>query len=166
MYPHTSACPALFLRLQFELKKAVDTRTIGCAAVALSSPPSPDLLDYFFLSPISFSLPSFSFGLLTMKMKIRTEMHLSRSSSRFASRRVKHNLPLSPTSLSLAQTLRSNFTFSLNTLTLSIIMSPTKQSLSLLCIPFSSRSRSWDFRVFVGFSLYSGSFIRAFSPFP
>lgn len=29
------ACPALFLRLQFELKKAVDTRTIGCAAAAV-----------------------------------------------------------------------------------------------------------------------------------
>lgn len=49
------ACPALFLRLQFELKKAVDTRTIGCAAAASSSssppPPSPDPPGYFSLPP-------------------------------------------------------------------------------------------------------------------
>ena len=30
-------CSALFLRLQFELKKAVDTRTIGCAAAVMAS---------------------------------------------------------------------------------------------------------------------------------
>lgn len=35
--PESCVCSALFLRLQFELKKAVDTRTIGCAVAAAAA---------------------------------------------------------------------------------------------------------------------------------
>lgn len=95
------------------------------------------------------------------------EMDLARSSSRFASHGLTQTLSFAfGHSLFLVQTFRSNATSSLNTLTLSIIMSSAKQSLSLLRIPSSSPSRSWDFRVLVGFSLCSSSFIRAFPPFP
>lgn len=122
---------------------------------------------FFYSFSLSRSLPPFSFGSMTTRMKIRTEMHLARSSSRFASRGLTQTPPFAlGHSLFLVQTLRSNATSSLNTLTLSIIMSPAKQSLSLFRIPSSSRSRSWDFRVLVGFSLCSSSFIRAFPPFP
>lgn len=161
---HVCVCPALFLRLQFELKKAVDTRTIGCTAAASSSPPpspSPDPLGYFSPPPLpshlpsktsysffysfslSRSLPPFFLGSMTTGMKIRTEMHLARSSSRFASHGLTQAHPFAlGHSLFFVQTLRSDATSSLNTLTLSIIMSPTKQSLSLPRVPSSSRSRS------------------------
>lgn len=71
--PTDVACPVLFLRLQFELKKTVDTRTIGCVAAARSSPllssylPSSQLL---FIA-VSFSLSSFDS--MTTKMRIRTK---------------------------------------------------------------------------------------------
>lgn len=147
-------------------------RRVVVAAVAGSSRfffslssylPSKTSYSFFYSFSLSRSLPPFSFGSMTTRMKIRTEMHLARSSSRFAS----HGLTQTPSfalghSLFLVQTLRS----SLNTLTLSIIMSPVKQSLSLLRTPSSSRSRTWDFRILVGFSLCSNSFIRTFPPFP
>lgn len=177
------ACPALFLRLQFELKKAVDTRTIGCAAAASSSsPPSPDPPGYFSHPPaflqnqllilLLFLAVSFSSSFL-----LRLDDDENEDPDGDAPRAVLVTLYLSWTNTdslfrprgilsSSFQTLRSNATSSLNTLTLSIIMSPAKQSLFLLRIPSSSRSRSRDFRVFVGFSLCSISFIRAFPPFP
>jgi len=103
---YTSVCvcvPCAFLRLQFELKKTVDTRTIGCAAAAVvvvavaaagsSLSVTSSLFSSSFqasYSPSRFYLASclslFSLGSMTMWMRIRTEMHLVRSSSRFASR--------------------------------------------------------------------------------
>lgn len=105
VYPHARACacPALFLRLQFELKKAVDTRTIGCAAAASSSPPpSSDLLGYFSLLPslktsylffYSFSLSLVLF-LLSSSARWRRDW---RFGWRCTSRGPRHALPLMET---------------------------------------------------------------------
>lgn len=90
--------PCAFLRLQFELKKTVDTRTIGCAAAAAvaAARSSLSVISCLFSSSFqaSYSLSRylascfslFFLGSMTMWMRIRTKMHLVRSSSRFASR--------------------------------------------------------------------------------
>lgn len=58
--PESCVCSALFLRLQFELKKAVDTRTIGCAVAAAARILSVTPLSFHLLSqtllPLSLSL--------------------------------------------------------------------------------------------------------------
>lgn len=178
-------CPALFLRLQFELKKAVDTRTIGCAVAAARSSQllSPPSFPTFFQPYLPLLRPFALFFLPASTTATTATTAATAATTSITTNGNSISLSSSYTAWLLESTSDSSgvaaLPRSLSTLQLNIIMSPVKQSPTpslyarlvarplfvprLSLSPFSCLFfPPWlgSFYVFFLASLYLGSFIR------